>query len=103
MIEQYLIRSKELKLICLLIDSRHPMQKSDVQMSDWLNYNNLPYLIVLTKTDKLNRKLYEKQLNYFRDQFPDHHIFPFSVFSQNNKIQLSERIAQIIGTNALSP
>ncbi len=96
MIEQYLIKSKELKLICLLIDSRHPLQKSDAQMSDWLNYKNLPYIVVLTKTDKLTRKQYEKQTKLFREHFPDHHLVPFSVFSEQAKTELSELIEQII-------
>ncbi len=96
MIEQYLVQSKTLRLVCLLIDSRHPLQKSDAQMSDWLNYQNLPYIVVLTKTDKLTRKQYDRQIKLFREHFPDHHLIPFSVSSEQAKTQLSELIEQII-------
>lgn len=81
MLENYILKSKELKLVCLLVDARHSLQASDLQMSDWLNFNNIPYLVVLTKADKLSRNNLARQKKTFADHFPDHHIIPFSVSS----------------------
>jgi len=96
MVEHYILNSAELRLICLLIDSRHSLQKSDEQMSDWLNYKNLPYLVVLTKTDKLSRNKLAVQVKYFKEHFPDHHVVPFSVSSEKAKSDLSTLIQQLI-------
>jgi GTP-binding protein len=96
MIENYILNSAELKLVCLLIDSRHKLQASDEQMSDWLNYNNIPYLVILTKADKLSKNALNKQLQIFKNIFPDHHIVPFSVHSDVYKTELSSLIRKLI-------
>lgn len=55
MIEGYLLGSKQLKLLVQLIDSRHGMMTNDHQMTEWLQFQKLPYLPVLTKADKLKK------------------------------------------------
>ncbi|MBD3226076.1 MAG: YihA family ribosome biogenesis GTP-binding protein [Caldithrix sp.] len=78
LIEAYIVNNKRLRLICLLMDSRHEMQSSDEQMSRWLDFLNIPYVIVLTKTDKLSGNQLTKQRKYYEQIYPDHHIIPFS-------------------------
>lgn len=78
MLEKYITGSAELKLVCLLLDVRHSLQKTDAQMSDWLNYRNIPYLVLLTKADKLGTNKLNQQIKYFKSEFPDHHVLPFS-------------------------
>jgi len=39
-----------------VIDARHPGLESDIQVQDWLKAERLPFLIVMNKVDKLNRK-----------------------------------------------
>lgn len=78
MIENYLLQSDELKLICILLDSRHDLQKIDLQMIEWLDFMEKPYWIVLTKTDKLPKNKRVNVTNKYKNYFPDHHIIPFS-------------------------
>jgi len=78
MIEKYLLQSDELKLICILLDSRHDLQKIDLQMIEWLDFMEKPYWIVLTKTDKLPKNKRVNVTNKYKNYFPDHHIIPFS-------------------------
>ncbi len=54
-IEQYLTRRKQITIIFLLIDCRIGIQENDMQMIEFLNFYNLPYAIVFTKTDKLTK------------------------------------------------
>ncbi|HHE55788.1 MAG TPA: YihA family ribosome biogenesis GTP-binding protein [Caldithrix abyssi] len=79
LIETYLLESKLLKLLCVLIDSRRELMESDAQMIDWLQYHEKPFIIVLTKTDKLSKNQLAKTLSYYRDYFSDNHVLPFSV------------------------
>jgi len=55
MIEGYLSGSEELRLLVLLVDARHGLQKNDQQMLDWLHHMRLPYLVALTKADKIKK------------------------------------------------
>ena len=48
MIERYLTDSKDLRLIFLLVDSRHAPTEDDRLMLDWLLYYHLPTAILAT-------------------------------------------------------
>ncbi len=49
----YLRGRAELRRICLLIDSRHGLKPSDLEIADMLDTSAVNYQIVLTKTDKI--------------------------------------------------
>jgi GTP-binding protein len=60
-IEKYLAQRTELVLSILLIDSRHMPTEFDLKMKSWLEEIGRPFLIVLTKSDKLsNNELYNQ-------------------------------------------
>ena len=54
-LDNYFNNTHNLKLVLALIDSRHLPTDLDVMMIDYLVDRNIPYQIVLTKTDKLSR------------------------------------------------
>lgn len=90
LLEEYILKSQQLRSLCLLIDARHEMMKRDVQMIDWLDYNQIPFIIILTKSDKLSKNNLNKQLQTFRSLLPDHHVLPFSIKEQNYIDNLSK-------------
>ncbi len=51
-IEEYLLNASMLRLVFLLIDAKVSIMPSDKMFLDWLLYNNLQTVILLTKTDK---------------------------------------------------
>ena len=53
LIEQYLKSRKELALVIQLIDARHEPTELDLMMVGWLDYYGIPFVIALTKADKL--------------------------------------------------
>jgi GTP-binding protein len=53
MIEGYLLGRQPLQMVLVLIDGEIGPTKLDVQMLDWMFDNNLPYLVVATKLDKV--------------------------------------------------
>ena len=57
----YFTDNEKLKLVLVLIDSRILPTELDMQMMDYLAEHEIPALIVMTKTDKLNRS--ETNLN----------------------------------------
>ena len=55
LIEGYFNQDRNFALVCSLIDIRHPASALDENMVRFLQEAELPYLIVLTKGDKLSK------------------------------------------------
>ena len=55
LIEGYFNQDRNFALVCSLIDIRHPASALDENMVAFLQEAELPYLIVLTKGDKLSK------------------------------------------------
>jgi GTP-binding protein len=53
LIESYLVGRDALKLAILLIDSRRGWMPKDVELREWLEAQQLPFIVVVTKVDKL--------------------------------------------------
>jgi GTP-binding protein len=53
--EQFLQGRKNLVCVMMLVDSRHPPQKIDLEFMAWMGENSLPFVLVFTKLDKLNQ------------------------------------------------
>jgi len=54
LIERYLTDRAPLRAVVHLIDSRHPPMDNDEELIDFLRGSGVPYLIALTKSDKLS-------------------------------------------------
>ncbi len=53
MINTYLDERENLKLILLLVDSRHKPSVDDLTMLEWIKYFNRDFYVIATKADKL--------------------------------------------------
>ncbi len=53
MIEGYLLERKELVMVFVLVDGEIGPTQLDVQMLEWLRYNDVPHTVVATKSDKV--------------------------------------------------
>ncbi len=56
LIEQYMLKNPWLKAVAVLLDSRHPPQKPDLELVAFLNKMHIPIIAVLTKADKPKQK-----------------------------------------------
>ena len=66
MIEHYLMGSKQLKCVFLLVDIRHEPTANDKQMYEWICANGLRPVIIATKLDKISRGQVKKQTDMIR-------------------------------------
>ena len=62
---------RQLALVIQLIDMRHAPTKDDIQMINYLIDNELPFIIVLTKSDKLNKREREERMAAFAEEIPE--------------------------------
>ena len=62
LIFSYLLNRKSLLCTFLLIDSRLALQKADAKFANWLGENDIPFVIVFTKTEKLSKTKLDKNI-----------------------------------------
>ena len=62
MIEPYLIDNPQLKCVCMLVDSRYEPTAQDKQMLKFLNYYQIPFIIIATKCDKFGKSQIKPQM-----------------------------------------
>jgi GTP-binding protein len=67
-IDYYLEKREPLKFSCLVLDTRRGWMPKDLDLKRWLEHNGREYLVVATKTDKLNRTELERGLNAIRQE-----------------------------------
>jgi GTP-binding protein len=61
MINLYLSKRKSLLGLVLLVDIRRDPGKEEFEMIEWLESHEMPYLVVLTKADKLSKTKQQKR------------------------------------------
>ena len=84
MTEGYFGSERNIKLVVQLIDMRHSPSKDDLDMINYLYQMKYPFVIVLTKSDKLNKAEREKQISSINDELSflkNVKIIPFSSVS----------------------
>ena len=74
MINDYLLNRKNLICLFVLIDSRHNLQAIDDKFMQWLSENQIPFSIILTKTDKLSKNNLAKNLKDFKKKMLENWI-----------------------------
>lgn len=81
LMEGYFQQSRKLKLVVQLVDMRHKPSADDYGMFEFLNAKQIPFIIVLTKADKLKVKEYQKRLEEVKTELAaagERAIIPFS-------------------------
>ena len=87
LMEGYFRSGRNIKMAFQLIDMRHPATEFDISMLDFMSQVGIPYTVILTKSDKLNKTETENRLSLIREElgvFADGvQILPFSAQNSN--------------------
>ena len=100
MIEKYLHRSKQLKLVFLLVDIRHEPSANDIQMYEWICYQGFRPVIIATKSDKLSRNQIAKQTSVIRKTLgmkAEDVLIPFSAVNKSGRDEIWALMEQVMG------
>ena len=68
LMEGYFGSGRNIKRVFQLIDMRHPATDFDISMLEFLSHYEIPYTVVLTKADKLNKTETEERLTLIREE-----------------------------------
>jgi GTP-binding protein len=100
MTDEYLCMRESLQCAFLLIDSCVPPQEADIDFANWMGKNQVPFVIVFTKTDRKKAVKNDKYLANFKaeflkywEEFPTYFIT--SAESKNGKQEILSFIDQI--------
>ena len=78
---QYFQKREALAAVIIFMDIRHPLKDSDWEMVHLCRNFNVPYIPVLTKSDKLSNSKIAKAINFVLEKMPNSN--PISVSSKN--------------------
>ena len=99
LVEGYLSAQRNIKLIVQIIDIRHKPTKDDYDMLSFLYNSNAPFVIALTKKDKLKKTAYEKRIEEVLDELQDYEgiqLIPFSAVDGSGVEDIKEAIEEYI-------
>ena len=86
LMEGYFQSGRNIKMAFQLIDMRHPATEFDISMLDFMSQMGIPYTVILTKSDKLNKTETQTRLSLIKEELGEYadgiQIIPFS--AQNN-------------------
>jgi len=98
LIEGYLHSDRNLQLIFQLVDMRHPPSRDDLSMIEFLIENEFPFVIVLTKQDKLSGRQRAERLEALAAELPyadQITMIPFSAVTGEGVEQVRQIIEEI--------
>ncbi len=81
LIDGYLSSERDIRIVFMLVDMRHAPTKDDLKMIDFLIDTEMPFILILTKADKLKKMERIKRMEAFKTEIPcfeDMHVIPFS-------------------------
>lgn len=65
----YFGQSRDIRIVFLLVDMRHPPSSDDLTMANYLIDTEMPFVVLLTKADKLNKTQRTARLAAFAQEF----------------------------------
>ena len=94
MIEAYFGQKREIALVFQLIDFRRKASGEDLQMLDFLTRKHIPFVIVFTKCDKLNKTETVKRMEQIGEELADYDAdaILFSALSGQGVEEVREKI-----------
>ena len=98
LMEGYFAQDRDIALVLSLMDSRHPPSREDLGMLEFLVDQELPFVVVLTKIDKLSSRQRQERLEAFRRELPfgeELTLLPFSAETGEGREALCEIIDRL--------
>jgi GTP-binding protein len=71
-IEEYILNRQNLMCMMVLLDSRIPLQKVDLEFMNWLGEHEIPFVMVFTKIDKLSKKQINENITNYKEEMGKH-------------------------------
>lgn len=94
MMDEYFLNTN-IKCVLLLIDGRREIGEDDIELYHYLNHFNLPFVVIVTKTDKLNQSQMVKCKSLIGEQIPEK-VFLTSSINKKGIDELKSFLSELI-------
>ena len=95
LMETYFSTGRDIRLVVQLIDMRHPPSQQDIDMIEYMVECDIPFVLALTKADKLNKTERMKQLELICGilaEYGEISVVPFSALKGDGTEELRNLI-----------
>lgn len=101
LIEYYVLQREQMTCLFVLVDSRLPAQKIDLEFIEWLGENGVPFAIIFTKADKQAAAKTKENVSRFLDVLKEQweELPPYFVSSAEKKTGRQEILDYIDSVN----
>lgn len=99
LMESYFSTERDLRLVVQLIDMRHNPSQQDLDMISYMIENEIPFVVALTKCDKLNKTERMKQLESIcgiLTEYGNISVIPFSATKGDGVEELRKYISDAV-------
>ena len=98
LMEKYLLNSELLRTVFVLIDCRHEPSDLDKMMIEFLNHYQIPYIIIMTKVDKIAKSKISQYADKIARSLKTRKelILPFSSVNSFGKDRVLDYIENVI-------
>lgn len=99
LMEAYFSSGRDIRLVVQLIDMRHKPSEQDLDMIEYMNANGIPFIVALTKCDKLNKTERMNQLESICGilaKYGNISVVPFSALKGDGTDELRKLIEEAL-------
>ena len=96
LLDNYFSSRRSLCAAIIFMDIRHPLKDSDIQMMEFCNRHGVPFISVLTKSDKLNSSAIAKSTKSVEKKLNSQSIIVTSSKNDEGFDRLSKKILEFI-------
>lgn len=98
LLEKYLANEKQLSLVLFLVDIRHDPTKDDAVMYNYLFKNNLPFVVIANKADKLSKSQVKNRCRAIANFFKlgEANVLPVSSTDKTGLDAVLDKLEQIL-------
>ncbi len=99
LMEHYFTSDRQIRLVVQLTDMRHPITADDRTMLDFLEGSGIPFVVVMTKADKLNKTETQARLAAVKEELQGYHpleVLSFSALKGTGVPELKQAIESVL-------
>lgn len=99
LMEGYFQSGRNIHLVLQLVDMRHKVTEQDIEMMNFMKFNKIPFVVVMTKCDKLNKSETAKRLEEIKTELADFDgvkAIPFSAIKGTGTEEIRREIEKAI-------
>ncbi len=81
LVSRYFKERENLKMLFILVDGRHELQKTDREFLEWIRDYEVPFVIVMTKMDKVKKNERKKKVEDMKRElmkYGEYTVIPYS-------------------------